>query len=158
MMRMFSTLLNSERGASVVELGLVAPFFLALVVGMGDLGSAYSMKLKLEQASQRALELVQQSGTPADPASHDAIVTEATSAASDAGYTGATATVTYSNYCAGTKTTNYTDSCTGTQVQMKYVNISISSNYTPLFTNSIFPNRNADGTVTVTGRAGMRVQ
>ena len=158
MMRMLSTLLKSERGASVVELGLVAPFFLALVVGMGDLGSAYSMKLKLEQASQRALELVQQSGTPADPASHDAIVTEATNAASDAGYDGAAATVTYTNYCDGTATTNYADSCTGTQVQMKYVSVSVSSNYTPLFTNSIFPNRNPDGTVTVTGRAGMRVQ
>jgi len=157
-MRMFSTLLKSERGASVVELGLVAPFFLALVVGMGDLGNAYSMKLKLEQASQRALERLQQSGTPADPANHDTIVTEATNAASDAGYSGATATVTYSNYCAGTATTNYTDSCTGTQVQMKYVNISISSNYTPLFTNSYFPSHNNDGTVTVTGRAGMRVQ
>jgi len=155
---MFRTLLKSEDGASVVELGLVAPFFLALVVGMSDLGSAYSMKLKLEQSAQRALELLQQSGTAADPANHDTIVTEATDAASDAGYGGATVSVVYTNYCAGTATTNYTDTCTGTQVQMKYVNITISSNYTPLFTNSYFPNHNADGTVTVTGRAGMRVQ
>lgn len=155
---MLSALLKSERGASVVELGLVAPFFLALVVGMGDLGNAYSMKLKLEQSSQRAIEFLQQGGSPADPANHDAAVSEATSAATTAGYSGATATVTYTNYCNGTKTTNYSDSCTGTQVQMKYVNVSVSSNYTPLFTNSYFPNHNADGTVTVTGRAGMRVQ
>lgn len=158
MMRMFSTLLKSEGGASVVELGLVAPFFLALVVGMGDLGNAYSMKLRLEQCSQRAIEYLQQGGTAADPANHDAVVAEATSAATSAGYSGATATATYTNYCNGTATTNYTDSCTGTQVQMKYVSVSVSSNYKPLFTNSYFPSRNKDGTVTVTGRAGMRVQ
>jgi len=155
---MLRTLLKSERGASIVELGLVAPFFLALVIGMGDLGAAYSMKLRLEQVSQRALEMVQQGGTPANPGNHDAVVADATSAATAAGYSGASVTVTYTNYCNGTATTNYTDNCTGTQVQMKYVNISVSSNYTPLFTNSFFPNRNADGTVTVTGRAGMRVQ
>jgi Flp pilus assembly protein TadG len=158
MMRMPSTLLKSERGASVVELGLVAPFFLALVVGMSDFGNAYSMKLKLEQASQRALELIQQSGTAADPANHDAVVAEATSAASDAGYDDASVSVDYTNYCDGSKTTNYTDSCTGTQVQMKYVNVTVSADYTPLFTNSYFPNHNADGTVTVKGHAGMRVQ
>jgi Flp pilus assembly protein TadG len=158
MMPMLRTLLKSERGASIVELGLVAPFFLALVIGMGDLGSAYSMKLRLEQASQRGLEMVQQSGTPANPANHDAVVADATSAATAAGYTGATVTAVYANYCNGTKTTNYSDSCTGTQVQMKYVTVTVSSKYTPLFTNSIFPNRNADGTVTVTARAGMRVQ
>ena len=157
-MPMLSTLLKSERGASVVELGLVAPFFLALVIGMGDLGSAYSMKLRLEQCSQRAIEYLQQGGSAANPANHDSAVTEATSAATSAGYSGATATVTYTNYCNGTATTNYSDNCTGTQVQMKYVNVSVSSNYTPLFTNSFFPNHNADGTVTVTGRAGMRVQ
>lgn len=155
---MLTTLLKSERGASVVELGLVAPFFLALVIGMSDLGNAYSMKLKLEQASQRALELLQQGGTPADPANKDAVVAEAKSAATDAGYSGASATADYTNYCDGTATTNYTDSCTGTQTQMKYVNITISANYTPLFTNSYFPNHNPDGTVTVKGHAGMRVQ
>lgn len=155
---MLTTLLKSERGASVVELGLVAPFFLALVIGMSDLGNAYSMKLKLEQASQRALELLQQSGTQADPANKDTVVAEAKSAATDAGYSGATATADYTNYCNGSATTNYTDSCTGTQTQMKYVNITISANYTPLFTNSYFPNHNNDGTVTVKGHAGMRVQ
>jgi Flp pilus assembly protein TadG len=158
MMRMLKTLLGSERGASVVELGLVAPFFAALVIGMSDLASAYSMKLRLEQAAQRSLERLQQMSSPADPDNHDTIADEASDAATDAGYDGATVSVTYTNYCNGSATTNYTDNCTGTQTQMKYVSVSIASNYTPLFSNSYFPNHNADGTVTVTGRAGMRVQ
>jgi Flp pilus assembly protein TadG len=150
-------ILRSERGASAVELGLLAPFLLAMVVGMSDLGSAYSMKLRLEQAAQRSLELVQQEKSPADPANHDTIATEATNAATDAGYSGATVSVVYTNYCDGTATTNYTDGCTGTQVMMKYVNVTITSSYKPLFSNSYFPNHKADGTVTVTGQAGMRV-
>jgi Flp pilus assembly protein TadG len=157
MMRMLKTLRDCARGASVVELGLVAPFFAALVIGMSDLASAYSMKLRLEQASQRSLELLQQMSSPADPANHDTIAAEGASAATDAGYTGATVSVTYTNYCNGTATANYTDGCTGTQTNMKYVNVSISSAYTPLFTNSYFPNHNANGTVTVSGQAGMRV-
>lgn len=155
---MFRKILNSDRGASVVELGLVAPFFAALVIGMSDLGSAYSMKLRLEQAAQRSLERLQQMSSPADPSNHDTIATEGADAATDAGYGGATVSVDYTNYCDGVATANYTDGCSSNQTQMKYVNVTISSDYTPLFTNSYFPNHNPDGTVTITGRAGMRVQ
>jgi Flp pilus assembly protein TadG len=148
---------DCTRGASVVELGLVAPIFLALVIGMSDLGSAYSMRLRLEQASQRALERLQQMSNQGDDANHDTIAAEASDAASDAGYPDANVSVTYTNYCDGTAQASYSTGCTGTQVQMKYVSISVSDKYTPLFTNSYFPNHNADGTVTVTGKAGMRV-
>jgi Flp pilus assembly protein TadG len=158
MMRMLNQIRDCDRGASVVELALVAPFFAAMVIGMSDLASAYSMKLRLEQASQRAIERLQYIKGPADPANKTTIETEAADAATDAGYEDATVAVTYTNYCNGSATTNYTDSCTGTQTQMKYVSVTLTGKYTPLFTNSYFPNHNADGTVTVTGRAGVRVQ
>ena len=157
MMRMLNRIRHSERGASAVELGLLAPFLLAMVVGMSDLGSSYSMKLRLEQAAQRSLELLQQMKSPSDSANHDAIATEASNAATDAGYSGATVAVTYTLYCNGTASATYDDtSCTGTT--MRYVSVAITGKYTPLFSDSYFPNHNADGTVTITGRAGMRVQ
>jgi len=154
---MLRKLLKSDRGASVVELALVAPFFAAMVIGMSDLATAYSMKLKLEQASQRALERVQQMTSPADSNNQSTISSEATAAATAAGYSTANVSVAYLLYCNGTSTT-YSTGCTGTQTVMRYVNVTITGRYTPLFTNSYFPNHNADGTVTVTGQAGMRVQ
>jgi Flp pilus assembly protein TadG len=53
-------LLNSERGAAVIELGLVAPILAVLTIGMVDLANAYSRKLALEQGAQRAVEKIMQ--------------------------------------------------------------------------------------------------
>jgi len=57
MMRLFS-IGADERGASIIELALTAPFFAAMLIGMIDLSRAYSMKLKLEQSAQRAVEKI----------------------------------------------------------------------------------------------------
>ncbi|WP_310467629.1 pilus assembly protein, partial [Sphingomonas sp.] len=47
---------RDERGASVVELALVAPFLAAMLIGMVDMSNGYSDKLQLEQAAQRSIE------------------------------------------------------------------------------------------------------
>jgi Flp pilus assembly protein TadG len=157
-MRMMRNLIASETGASIIELALVAPFLAALVVVVSDLSGAYSMKLRLEQVSQRTLERLQQMSSPADPANQATIASEGATAATDAGYSGASVAVTYTNYCNGALQTNYTDTCTSGQTQMKYVNVTIGSSYTPMFSNTYFPNRNSNGSVNLTGVAGMRVQ
>ena len=40
----------------------------------------------------------------------------------------------------------------------RFINVNITKDYAPLFTSSIFANRNANGTVTLTANAGVRVQ
>ena len=50
------TLLNlgrDERGASIIELALTAPFLAAMVIGMVDISRGYHAKLTLEQVAQR---------------------------------------------------------------------------------------------------------
>jgi Flp pilus assembly protein TadG len=155
---MLNQLRRCERGASIVEMALAAPVLSAVLIGMTDISRAYSMKLQLEQASQRAIEKLQQMSAPADPSNSSTITTEATNAATAAGYSGSTVAVTYGNECNGVATTNYTDSCTTGQTQMKYVVVQISNNFTPMFGVGYFPNHNTNGTVTLTGQAGIRVQ
>ena len=59
-MMCFKRLSQDEGGASIIELALVAPILATLLIGMVDLSRAYSRKLMLEQAAQRAIEKIQQ--------------------------------------------------------------------------------------------------
>jgi Flp pilus assembly protein TadG len=161
MMRLLKLLRTDQRGASIVELGLVAPIFGGLLVGMTDISRAYSMKLRLEQAAQRAIETVQQQARSGN--NYSALTTEASSAATAAGYSGSTVTVAYKLECNGTTNTSTTGaainaSCSSGETYARYVTVTISNSYTPMFTASYFPNHNSNGTVTVSGYAGLRVQ
>jgi len=54
------SLIRDERGASLIELALVAPFLATMVIGMVDISQCYSAKVKLTQAAQRAIEKAMQ--------------------------------------------------------------------------------------------------
>ena len=60
MMTKLLHLVRDERGASIIELALVAPFLATLTIGVIDLSGAYSAKLQLEQAAQRTIEKAMQ--------------------------------------------------------------------------------------------------
>jgi Flp pilus assembly protein TadG len=51
---------RDSRGTAVIELSLVAPVLALLVVGIVDMGNAFSHKLALEQGAQRAVEKIMQ--------------------------------------------------------------------------------------------------
>ena len=74
-----SSLRGDNRGAALIELALAMPFLAALVIGMTDLSRAFSMKLQLEQAAQRAIEKVEQQRSVSTD--YSTLSTEATSAA-----------------------------------------------------------------------------
>ena len=162
MMRLPLSLPANERGAAIIELALAAPFFAALAIGMIDMSRAYSMKLKLEQCAQRAIEKSQASAT--QPTDFTFLGTEATTAATAAGYTGSTATVDYWLECNGVKTSETTggplatNTCSSGQTYARYVTVTVSNTYTPFFASRIWPNANAQGNIAVSGYAGMRVQ
>lgn len=161
MMRTFSQLRADQRGASVIELALVAPIFGALLVGMVDISRAYDMKLRLEHAAQRAMEKVQQTQSANN---YTSVSAEATAAATAAGYTGSTVDVSYKLECNGTASSSNTTgnainaTCSTGQTYSRYVAVTITNTYMPMFTLRFFPTSNSDGSVSVSGYAGLRVQ
>ena len=147
---------RNERGAAVIELALAAPFLAALLVGIIDLSRASSMKYKLEQSAQRAVEQIQQTHTVLTD--YSPYATEATTAASAAGYSGSTASVDYWLECNGVRASDPTVPCTSGQTYARYVTITVSNTYTPFFSSRAWPGANAQGNIPVSGYAGIRVQ
>lgn len=150
------SLARDERGASIIELAVIAPLFASFVIGMVDISRAYSAKLQLEQAAQRSIEKVQQYQTTSNTFS--TLQTEATNAATAAGFTSPTVTIDYWLECNGTRQTNYDSSCSAGQAYGRWVTVDISAKYTPMFSSRHWPSANADGTFTLHGKAGLRTQ
>jgi Flp pilus assembly protein TadG len=159
-MTVFARLLRNERGNSFVELGLVAPVLAAMLIGMVDISRAYAHRLQLEQAAQRTIEKVMQEpgvltdytaslkaeGAAAAGVEEDAVVPDFYLECSTDGTTWA-------------ESTTFTSGCpVGTLYYARYVNVAISKAFTPTFSSQYFPGANSNGTVTLTGRAGIRIQ
>ena len=163
--RALFNLRDDQRGASLIELALAAPFMAAIVIGMADLSRAYSMKLMLEQASQRAVEKVENQRSVATSYNTD-LQTEATSAMTAAGYsTGNSYTPDSWLECSSdagaswTRQTDFNGSCpNASDLTARYVSMRVSRNFVPMFTSRAWPGANADGTITVSGYAEVRMQ
>jgi Flp pilus assembly protein TadG len=161
MISLLTRLRRDERGASLIEFVLLASAMATVVVGITDVTRAYSMKLTLEQAAQRAIEKFQQQSRSLND--YTTLSTEATTAATAAGYPNATAAVSYKLECNGTtKTSNTTgsainSSCNDGETYSRYVSVTLTDHYSPMFINSYFPGAQ-NGSVTLTGYAAMRVQ
>lgn len=148
------TLARDSAGTATIELALIAPVLTAMLIGLIDLSTAYSDKLRLEQVAQRTIEKVQ--ATTFTATMKDALETEAETAAG----TGADATLTFWLECDGNKMTGdtaYAGGCADGQFYARYVQLEIEKNYTPLIMAN-FGNSNSDGTITVYGAAGIRIQ
>ena len=154
MMRMLQALWRDQRGNSFIEMGLITPVLAVLLVGAVDISRAVSAKIQVEQAAQRAIELAQR--TTYSTTSNSTLVTEATTAAG----TGSSATATAWAECNHSTThIDYdTGTCNATDSYARYVSISVTGSFTPLFGTTLFPTHNTDGTVTVNGSATVRTQ
>ena len=148
----FARLARDERGASIVELALVVPVMASLLIGMVDLSRAYSHKLKLEQAAQRAIEKIQQYQTTTS--TYGTLQTEAQQAAG----AGSSVAIDYWLECDGNRATNYNSSCSTGQTYGRWVQVDVTGTFTPLFPSKRYPGANANGTFTLHGIAGMRTQ
>ncbi len=153
MTRNLRTLARDERGASMIEMALLTPVFVSMLVGMVDISRAYSAKLQLEQAAQRAVEKVQQYQTT--ESTYSTLQTEAATAA---GVATSAVTIDYWLECNGTRQAVYDSVCPSGQTYVRYLTVSIQKMFTPMFGSRYFPNANADGTYTLTGVAGLRTQ
>lgn len=152
-MRVLRGLAGCEQGAAVIEMALVAPLLAAMLIGMVDLSRAYSAKLQLEQAAQRTIERVmQQRNVPSDYST--ILVPEAAAAA---GVEASAVTVDNWLECDGARQSSSITSCNSGQTYARYVTVDITKTYTPMFSTR-FAGANTDGTYTLRGRAGVRVQ
>jgi Flp pilus assembly protein TadG len=145
-------LARDERGASLIELALVMPFFAALVVGVVDLSRAYSAKLQLEQAAYRAIEKVQQYQTT--ESTYNTLQSEAATAA---GVPTSNVTIDYWLECDGVRQSTYDTSCSG-GTQARWISVDVQNKFSPMFTTRAWPNANSDGTITLHGKASLRTQ
>lgn len=158
-MSRFRNLLRDDRGASIIELAFVAPIFATMLVGMTDLSRGFSAKLQLTQAAQRSIEKVMQ--TSFQTGAVDTLKAEAASAA---GVDVSAVTIDYWLQCNGVrqngvdKATAYNGVCPNGQAYARYIQVEITKVYTPMFTKVKFAGANADGTYTLHGKAGIRVQ
>lgn len=151
MARLFS-LVRGERGTVTIELALIAPILATMLVGLVDIGTAFSNKLRLEQIANRAVEKVQQDGF--DTTWEATLEAEAAAAAGS----GATADLTYWLECNGTKVGTYTAGCAAGVPIARYVQVEVTKSHTPIITARFSGSSNANGTITVRGIAGIRTQ
>ena len=156
MIRFAHRLSRDERGASIIELALVLPFFSAMIIGVADISRAYSAKLKLEQAAYRAIEKVQQYRDTSSTFS--TISSEATTAATAAGFASPTVTIDYWLECDGARQDTYESMCSGSATPNRWITVDIAGTYTPMFASSRWPGSNSNGTYTLHGKAGLRTQ
>ena len=159
-MRRLSTLFRDERGSSLIELALVLPLLGTMLVGMVDLSRGYSAKLQLEQAAHRAIEKAMNGQK--ETAMFDTLVAESMEAA---GVAQSAVQVRYwlecngvsQNSSASTMAADYEKKCSDNIPYARYVSVRIEKVYAPMFRVK-FAGSNADGTFTLVGRAGIRVQ
>lgn len=156
-------LARDDRGTSVIELALIAPMLATLIIGISDLSLAYSAKLQLEQAAQRSIEKAMQ-GMQGDESTDifDGLKTEA---ATTAGVAESAVTVRYWLECNGVSQNSspssmeadYNKVCSGTAVYSRHLSVSIQKRFTPTFQIK-WLGSNTDGTFTLVGESGLRVQ
>ena len=159
-MHAFKRLLRDQRGTSIIELALVAPILATMVVGMVDLSRGYSQKLQLEQAAQRSIEKAMNSDK--ETTLFETLKAEGAEAADVAE---SAVEVKYwlecngvsQNTSAATMATDYEKVCPDGQTYARYVKVKITKTYTPMF-RTRFLGANSDGTFTLVGDAGIRVQ
>jgi hypothetical protein len=108
--------------------------------------------LQLEQASQRAIEKVMQGQSTVST-----VDTLRTEAANVAGVEESAVTVDFWLECDGARQASYDGVCPSGQAFSRYMSVSIQKVFTPMFSTR-YAGANANGTYTLTGRTGVRIQ
>jgi Flp pilus assembly protein TadG len=144
-------LLGDERGATIIEFAAVAPVLAIFVVGISDVSRGYSERLTLQQAANRTLELAHLGSTTQN---YNFLIPEAAAAA---GVPESSVELESWLECEGTRKL-YTDVCADGEQIARYIKLSISKSFKPLFSSAGYSNVAADGSVPMKADASLRVQ
>jgi len=174
-LKLTKSLFRQERGAAVIELALVAPVLALTVIGIVDMSNAYSRKLALEQAAQRAVEKIGQTtetATVEATLSNEAICqvngVNADGTCKATPITSSDVVVTWSLECTDSGGTTATQSTTssatydaftcaaGTVRQARYLQVTVNDKYSPLFPIHFASFNSGDSTYHISATAGMR--
>jgi Flp pilus assembly protein TadG len=161
-------LARSQGGTATLELAIAAPVLAMLVAGISDISIAYGRKLEIEQAAQRAMEKVMQTtgaDTPADTIKREACIQ--INGAVETTTNGVTTTscapgrislnnvtANYTLTCDGVSK-SYTLDCTTGQVEVRYITVTVTDSYTPMFVTTWATGGN--GKYDLSATAGVRV-
>lgn len=148
MMKTLKVLRTDERGAAVVELALLAPILVLLTMGIVDLSNAYSRKLQIEQAAQRAIEKIM--NTSASDTIENTLAAEA---ANQGNVPLDNVTVSYRLECDGVVTD--AAECGEDQVSSQWISVTVTDEYQPIFTERFGP---GTGSYKFSATAGVRIQ
>ena len=173
---------RDQRGAAVIELALVAPIFALMMIGIVDMSNAFSRKLALEQAAQRAIEKIMQ--TTETSTVEDTLTTEAIcqfNGTNDDGtcktspITSNNVTVKWRRECtdaSGALTaapgSPYTTSAdfdlsanacpSGTAKEADYIQVQVADKYVPMFPIHFADYNSTDGAYDLSATAGVRTK
>ena len=122
------SLLRSWSGTATIELALIAPMFVTLLIGVVDVTMGYNRKLVLEQATQRGIEKIMQTTT--DKTVDETIIDDAAAAAD---VPADQVDLQYWLECDGEPVEDYTADCDTGEVEARYLTLSITDTFTPMF-------------------------
>lgn len=147
-------LLADRKGASVMETAIVVPTLAVLVMGASDLAMGFAQKVKIQQAAARAIEMATAGGV-----SSSALTTLKSEGATAAGVPETSVTLDNWLECDGVRQSSFDGTCSTSGAQMaRFVSISISGSYAPMFSFLLPQSRTSNGSVTVSGYSAVRVQ
>jgi Flp pilus assembly protein TadG len=173
---------RDERGAAIIELALIAPFFALMTVGIVDMSNAFSRKLALEQGAQRAIEKVMQ--TTQDSTVEGTLTTEAVCQVNGTNADGScktspisasNVTVTWRRECTSSSGTltqapgspystsaafdSSSNACpSGTAKEAEYIQVKVTDKYTPMFPIHFAKFNTSDGAYDLSATAGVRTK
>ena len=155
-------LLRDSRGVSVIEFGLLAPILAFVIMGIIDVAQAYSRKMAIEQAVDRALEKAAVGVVQTD---YTFLKTEVKNALPDLATTGIT--VTTWMQCDTTTKSNFQDACGfrangSAEETSRYVKITVVDRWEPNFSYGIAGyhifTTGSDGKIQIKVETSLRVQ
>jgi Flp pilus assembly pilin Flp len=149
MRRLLNLVRRDQRGTAIIEMALIAPVLALMTIGVVDMSNAFGLKLKCEQAAQRAIEKVM--NTTADDTVEATLQEEA---AEQAEVPLSNVTVTFRLECNGAATE--AEDCAPGETMAQWIDVRVKDEYTPMFPVHF---EGIDGGVyEVEGRAGIRIQ
>lgn len=148
-----AAMLRDDRGASVIEFGMVLPVIGLLLLGATDLALGFTEKLNLEQASARTIEKATALG--ATGSSYELLRLEAANAS---GQPLERVTIDKWLECNGTRQSSFDGACSTGQQIARYVSVRITDTYVPFFNYSVFAGGAIPASFTIQGDARVRVQ
>ncbi|KEQ53686.1 TadE/TadG family type IV pilus assembly protein [Sphingobium chlorophenolicum] len=157
---MMKRLFADSIGTSTVELALIMPVLVLLACMAGDVAMAFKAKIALQRAAERTGQLATVGGYANDTSKTQAAYNNlAADAAAAAGVSTNNVTVTPTLLCDATvQTASPEVPCADGQQTKRYVAITISGSYTPMFAK-LMPGSNwSTNGIPLTGSASVRLQ